>query len=145
MVKRTLSLCFLLLAGIVLLGHAVFPHHHHIEVCAFVNKDISHNHDHDYLTPFSHTHQHEGGNTATRCSLEQTVVVRSGSNRIEFRDMPLSSYYGDPDSGPLFSASLNNEQHQYFPVSGRFRHAEYQAQSCYRFITFLQLRGPPVA
>ncbi|MBK6966328.1 MAG: hypothetical protein IPH20_21010 [Bacteroidales bacterium] len=142
--KRTISLCFLLLAGIVLLGHAVFPHHHHIEVCAFVNKDISHNHDHDYLTPFSHSHQHEG-NSQTHCSLDQTVVVRSGSTRIEFRDISLSLTYGDPDSGFLISAILNDEFYQYIPVSGIFRHAEYQAQSNLRFYTFPQLRGPPVA
>ncbi len=142
MIKRTLAKCFLFLAGITLVGHAIFPHHHHIKVCEFVNEAVSHNHKHDYLTPFSHSHQHESS-PATHCALEQTPVVRSNSSRIESQVSSL--YNSDTDSGLLFSACLNNEQYQYFPESGIFQYSAYQPQTCFKLFQFIKLRGPPAA
>lgn len=144
MIKRTLSIFFLFLAGIILVGHAIFPHHHHIKLCEFANEASSNNHGHDFLTPYSHSHQHDDS-SATHCVLEQTVVVRSGSSRIESQDNLLSFINGDTDSGLLLSALLNNEQNQYIPESGIFYHSDYQAQTCFRFFQFIKLRGPPVA
>jgi hypothetical protein len=144
MIKRTLAICFLFLAGITLVGHAIFPHHHHIKVCEFVSEAVSHNHEHDYLTPFSHSHQHEGS-SAPHCVLEQTVIIRSGISRIQSPVVTLSSSNGDPASGLLFSAFLNKDQYHYIPESRLFRHSDYQAKTCFKLFQFTKLRGPPVA
>ena len=144
MIKRTLAICFLFLAGITLVGHAIFPHHHHIKVCEFVSETVSHNHEHDYLTPFSHSHQHEGS-SAPHCVLEQTVIIRSGISRIQSPVVTLSSANGDSDSGLILSGCLNNEQYQYIPESGIFRYSDYQLQTCFKLFQFIKLRGPPAA
>ncbi len=144
MVKRTLSICFLFLAGFILVGHTIIPHHHHIKFCGFVNEVVSHNHEHDCLTPFCKAYHHDGS-AAKHCVLEQTVVIRTGALRNESLAPLLSSFHGHPASGLLFSAFLNTDQYHYITESALFRHFEYRAQTCFRLFQFIEFRGPPVA
>ncbi len=144
MAKKTLSKCFLILAGIILVGHAVFPHHHHLPACNLVNTVVAHNHGHNDLMPFSHSHQHEGS-TPGQCVLEQTVIVRPNTSRIDPQVNSGTPLDGDLNFSLLFTACLNNNDYTYIPISGIFLRTDYQIPFYFRLLPAISLRGPPIA
>jgi hypothetical protein len=143
MVRRTLSKCFLILAGIILVGHAIFPHHHHLSTCKIVDTVVAHCHEHDYISLFSHSH-HTGGKTP-ECVLEQTVIVRPTSIRFEPQVNTVKSFDGTLNYSFLFSDCLNNYDYTYTPLPAVFLHADYQISLYSGFFRATSLRGPPVA
>ncbi len=77
--KRTLSIVFILTANLILLAHAIVPHHHHHNKLFFdyseniqINESHGHEHDHDC------EHNHSTCNTQNcdyGCSLREMVAI----------------------------------------------------------------------
>ncbi len=81
MIKKFSAFSFILLANIILLAHAVIPHHHHDSVIC-----IKQNHCQDDRIPYNHNvtehnHQHDGNKNSTSCILKQSVVVPTSQGR----------------------------------------------------------------
>jgi hypothetical protein len=137
MVKRTISICFLVLAAFVLLGHAIIPHHHHL-----IESAINHHDDTDSGSPANHSHEHDSG-TTNHFILEQVVPVRSS----EVSAIPhqlLGSHF-NYKHWQLFLACLTDIQQICIQVSA-FSHRSYHPIS-YLFYPSKDnhLRGPPSA
>ena len=85
MVKRATAIIFLSLANILLLAHAVVPHHHHNKQVCFTNSHCNH----DDLTDEHGTNQgghgHDGENNHDDCVLKEPVVVFSNQWKPEFK------------------------------------------------------------
>ena len=85
MIKKRTAIFFILLANIILLAHAVIPHHYHQEQVCIVNEhcqndSIAHNHN-----TSGHNHQHDGDNNSESCALKQAVGIPANSVRQEFK------------------------------------------------------------
>lgn len=81
MVKRIAAISFILLANLVLLAHAVIPHHHHeAEVC-FVNSHCESDHESD--KDHDHHHDHEGSNDYDSCLLKEIVTLPTNQQKPE--------------------------------------------------------------
>jgi len=142
MVKRTLSICFLFLAGIILVGHAIIPHHHHIAVSKVVEAIVYHHHENDSESPANHSHEHEGGKTK-HFVLEQVVIVRSGAARSAPLLTPGSLL--DFDHSQPLVACLPFIHQIIIPESTLFRRTDHQKPSILLLSRDNQLRGPPAA
>lgn len=142
MVKRTLSLCFLFLAGIILVGHAIIPHHHHIVVSKVVEAIVDHHHDNDSGSPAHHSHEHEGGKTKNFV-LDQVVIFRSGVLRLAPVLTPYSLLEFDHNQ-PLV-ACLSYFHQIIIPESILFRRTDHQKPSIILLNRDNQFRGPPAA
>ena len=141
MVKRTLSVCFLFLSGIILLGHAIIPHHHHLNVSDLVQTAV-HHHENDYEPPTNH--EHEGGKTK-HFVLEQIVIARSSVIRPAPQLASGSIFDLDHDLSLLFVSCLPYTYQFIIPESTLFRRTDHQIPSFLCLSRDNRLRGPPVA
>jgi hypothetical protein len=85
MIKRLTAILFIMLAGFLLVSHAVVPHHHHDkQICLQRSHCI-----HDDLTvehgtrPVSHSH--DGENNHDDCALKDPVVLFSNESKPDFK------------------------------------------------------------
>lgn len=142
MVKRTLSVCFLFLAGIILVGHAIIPHQHHLTEGRVIKTPIHHHHDHDLETPDNHSHEHDGSSTK-HFVLEQVVIARSSA----LRTAPVlaSGSLLDFDHSQSIVACLPYIYQIIIPESSLFRRTDHQKPSILTLNRDNQLRGPPAA
>jgi hypothetical protein len=77
MIKKLTAYSFIILANIVLLAHAVFPHHHHEQqVCIERTHCASDAEAHGHNTD-AKDHQHDGNANSTECVLKQAFVIPS--------------------------------------------------------------------
>ena len=77
MMKKGTAIFFILLANIILLAHAVVPHHYHQnKVCVNSShcQSDSYAHQHDTSKP---NHEHDGENDSHFCVLKQVVFITS--------------------------------------------------------------------
>jgi hypothetical protein len=75
MIKKFTAYSFVLLVNIILLTHAIIPHHHHESVVCVKQKhcqDDALPHDHNVA---KHDHQHDSNKNSTTCILKQSVIV----------------------------------------------------------------------
>lgn len=144
MAKRTLSLCFLFLSGIILLGHAIIPHQHHLTDDSLVKTAIHHHHSTDIETPANHSHGHDGSSTK-HFVLEQVVIARANALRPAPQLASGSIFDFDQDHSLLFISCLNNTYQFIIPESNLFRRTDYQAFSLLATVRDNYLRGPPAA
>ncbi len=134
MIKKITAYSFILLANIVLLAHAVLPHHHHeqqvcIERTHCASDTDAHVHNND-----AKDHQHDGNTNSTACVLKQAVLIPSAQGRIlnncDNHDFYILSNFGYVDLQPI------SEDVTYIPEFPSF------------FISFvtasLGLRAPPI-
>ena len=71
MIKRTISVCFIFIAGFLLLANIVISHHHHSSSICF---KYSHCHDERTNGKSNHSdHQHNSNNDC--CSLNSAVIL----------------------------------------------------------------------
>lgn len=71
--KKITAYIIILTANIILLAHAVLPHHHHqLQICI----EGSHCHHHHAPEPIDTSHDHEGENSAD-CLLKQLIIFPS--------------------------------------------------------------------
>jgi hypothetical protein len=141
MIKRTLSIFFLFLAGIILAGHAIIPHHHHIAVSKVVQAIVYHHHNDDSESPVNHSHEHEGGKTK-HFVLEQVVIVRSDASRSA---PELLSGSLDFDHSQPLVACLPYITQNIIPECALFRRTDHQKPTILFLSRDNQLRGPPAA
>ncbi|MFZ4706930.1 MAG: hypothetical protein ACOYMF_13065 [Bacteroidales bacterium] len=144
MVKRTLSICFLFLSGIILLGHAIIPHQHHLTGDRLVKTAIHHHHITDTENPANHSHEHDGSSTK-HFVLEQVVIARAIALRPAPQLASGSIFDFDHDHSFLFIACITNTYQLIIPESNVFRRTDYQVRSLLLIIRDNRLRGPPVA
>jgi len=142
MVKRTLSVCFLFLSGIILLGHAIIPHQHHLTDDRLVKTAIHHHHITDTENPANHSHEHDGSSTK-HFVLEQVVIARSSALRPAPQLTSGSIFDFDHDHSLLFIACLTNTYQLIIPESTLFRRTDHQISSFLYLCCDNRLRGPP--
>lgn len=81
MIKKIIAFSLIFLANIVLLAHAVFPHHHHEQqVCIERTHCTSDTEAHVHNT-FAKDHQHDENANSTVCVLKQAFLIPSAQNR----------------------------------------------------------------
>lgn len=132
---------FFMLAGILLVAHAVVPHHHHNKQICFershcIQDDFTHEHG---TNPASHSH--DGENSHDDCVLKDPVVVLSNESKPDFRFI-----YETDRSGidGFHNNILNNSTELLIPILSSYVY-ERVTDSLYRSLLFasLGLRAPP--
>ena len=81
--KKATAYLFLFLANMILLVHAVVPHHyHHSQVCI----ESKHDENHDAADEHDCTadHHEQDGNSTESCALKQVVVLPSNPDKQEY-------------------------------------------------------------
>jgi len=142
MIRKKTALLFILLANIVLLAHAVVPHHHHkglfcteVTNCQIVSED----HRHHLSEP---THEHNGDKSAENCVLKQIVVVPVNSLRHEFKCVVCDDNHALVDD---FQAVLSKSEPLFFVpslVSNAQIVSNFSPQSIFA-LSSIGLRAPP--
>lgn len=82
MIKKITAYSFILLANIVLLAHAVLPHHHHEQIVCIENTHCACDTDAHVHNTDAKDHQHDGNANSTACVLKQAVLIPSAQGRI---------------------------------------------------------------
>jgi hypothetical protein len=77
MIKRRAAASFLLLAGILFLGHAVVPHHHHGNLICFVKSHCTDEYPAGGHSSSPDSHHHDGQEGPDQCLLKDPVIVSS--------------------------------------------------------------------
>ena len=85
MIKKSTAIFFLLLANLVLLAHAVIPHHHHNSQVCITNSYSNSKSEAENNCSSDHKHKHEGNKNTESCILKQIVVVPSNNIKQEFK------------------------------------------------------------
>lgn len=117
MIRKSLSILFILLANIILLVHAVIPHHsHQSEVCI----GDSHMQDHRMALNNCSNHNHSNEQEVEDCALNQVVVIRSQQLRTEIKcfdcvdnfsqKIDIQSVLLNKSFDPLFSINILNHK-----------------------------------
>ncbi|MBK8807545.1 MAG: hypothetical protein IPO21_13245 [Bacteroidales bacterium] len=76
MIKKLTAYSFILLANLVLLAHAVLPHHHHEQQVCIESTHCDGDSEAHIHNTASQDHQHDGADN-TICVLKQAVIVPS--------------------------------------------------------------------
>ncbi len=117
MIKKGLNILIVTLTGMLLLAHAVVPHHHHnLQVCVVDihsgHKDAAHDHS---CNNENHQHDHDADDLS--CILEKIVMFRPGQSEQEGKfvlspDNKTNSFFvilfSNPQKNEFYSATLNN-------------------------------------
>lgn len=77
MISKITAYSFILIANLILLAHAVIPHHHHQSVVCVTETechDDKHEHDHDFSAK---EHQHDENENTSACILNQALITTS--------------------------------------------------------------------
>jgi hypothetical protein len=95
-VEKTSSSVFILVANLIILAHAVVPHHHHqMQVCLGALHCL-HDHHSTNQASSAHHNDHDGGKEA--CFLKQLVVIPSNQAKLECKFVVVSMT-GYPSTG----------------------------------------------
>lgn len=82
--RNKIAFIFVLLANMVLLAHAIIPHHHHHESPAAIAFDCSHEeeheHEHHEKLPFCND-DHEEGETKS-CEITDAPIIPNSQNKL---------------------------------------------------------------
>jgi hypothetical protein len=85
MIRKSITLFFILIANFVLLAHAIIPHHHHQNEVYIVGSTYDTNSEIHKHGANECEHDHKNENEADDCSLNQIVVVRANQIRHEIK------------------------------------------------------------
>jgi hypothetical protein len=143
MIRKRTAILFILLANIVLLVHAVVPHHHHKSlVCVESNHCQSDNSAHNHSTA-AHDHEHDGSAGTENCVLKQAVVIPVNSVKPEFRCLGC-----DDNHSPfvhLQAILFGNEFNSFVPKIISIAQIPLKTSSHSNFVSSsLGLRAPPI-
>lgn len=139
MIKKLTAFGFILIANMVMLAHAVLPHHHHEQQVCIERKhciDDATTHTHNSA---EHNHQHDGTDN-TACALKQAVIIPTSQDKfLKSCDNCTDNHYHDfyilSTFGYVFSEPVS-EVVRYIPEFSSF------------YITFVTptigLRAPPI-
>lgn len=84
MIKRITVVAILMLANLILLAHAVVPHHHHNKLICFKYSHCTHDDLNDEHGKNQDGHRHDGENNHDDCVLKEPVGVLSNQSRSDF-------------------------------------------------------------
>jgi hypothetical protein len=137
-VKKAISLSFLLLANIVMLAHAVVPHHYHENtgVCVMSHcRDSNEAHRHE--NNHSQKHEHGGNALSDECSVDIHVFTKNDNN-----NCCLHSYCDCEQI--LYTLILDRVSISNFDIKIPFQHKPYLLSYHTEYISqSLGLRAPP--
>ena len=141
MILRKTAFAFILTANLVVLFHAVLPHHHHDQQICF-NEIACCNHSgsaHHYC--HGHGSQHDENGSTENCLLKQLVILPTNQERFKVDNLSINQV----------------SQHADFYLASAYNHQAY-LNHCTEFISlpdryhdsgfaylFFGLRAPPVA
>lgn len=133
MVKRTTALFFLSMAYLIIMAHAVIPHHHHQESICIQDSHCTDQHQGNDQCTSEHDHEVD-------CMLIQSVVIPAGQERLF--NMPESDIQWQFDSG-----MPSVIEHHISSFSGIISPLIPDPESTYLSFASaaLVLRAPPVA
>ncbi len=85
MFKKSVSFLFIIVANLILLAHALIPHHHHnLEVCLNADECSFHN---DFQSQNQedkdHKHNHNHSSDTECCVLKQAVVIPTNFDKLK--------------------------------------------------------------
>lgn len=143
MIRKKTAIFFILLANIILLAHAVVPHHYHKEQVCLVNAHCQNDSKAHQHNASGHNHEHDGSEGTQNCVLKQTVAIPANSLRQEFKCLGC-----DDNHSPfvhLQAILCGNELISFVPEiisnaqtpSGSSQHSNFVSTS-------LGLRAPPI-
>ena len=141
MIRRLIAISFIMLASILLVAHAVVPHHHHnkqicLERSHCIHDDLTHGHG-----PNSGSHSHDGENNHEDCVLKDPVVVLSNESKPDFRFVNETVR---PGLDAFHDNLLNNSTEFHIPLLSSYVY-ERVTDSLYPSLISAStgLRGPP--
>lgn len=137
--KNKSAFIFLILANVILLAHAVVPHHYHNENHISVHVDCSQEeeHNHHESVPFCHE-EHEESETEA-CSIAETLVIPANQLRLIEMSAELES------SQILFNSVFDYDfSLEDISVDNPYRIAENIPISSRFLISSQGYRAPPV-
>lgn len=143
MIRKRIAIFFILFATVLLLVHAMVPHHHHKDhICISIHHCQSGGCTHDHGTPVN-DHQHEGESDSEFCVLKQAVFIPSS---------PWNQFdkYSFGNDKPLFFLDFqalwcDNEWKAYMPDIDLSGHESSIPFIYYDFaVSSSGLRAPPV-
>jgi hypothetical protein len=96
MLKKVSAYFFILIASLVLLVHAVFPHHHHYSQICFETTSCQNNENQNCHSCMGGCHHPDGSGTEN-CVLKQTVVLPPNQSRLEIESENRIDYQNQND------------------------------------------------
>ncbi|MBW6502246.1 MAG: hypothetical protein K0B05_12710 [Bacteroidales bacterium] len=143
MIKRTTAFAFLMLAGLLLLAHAVIPHHHHDKQICFVTPHCLHDESADEHDKNQLGHSHDEENDPDDCVLKNPVVLYSNQWRTDYKFYNISSSLSAFDDSQY--SLLNGRKEFPIPVLSPFVYEHFTNCSYSVLVAAsLGLRAPPV-
>ena len=117
MIKKGFNILIVILTGMLLLAHAIVPHHHHnLQVCVVDihsgHKDATHDHS---CNNENHQHDHEADDLS--CILEKIVMFRPGQSEQDGKfilslddeaNYFFVTIFSNPETNQFYSGELNN-------------------------------------
>jgi hypothetical protein len=95
MIKKVTPIVFILLANILLLTHAVLPHHHHNkQVCLIKSHCINDNNSKGHSSD-NESHNHDDENNSNDCVLKELIAISSNDWKQEFKFTASAHYQQD--------------------------------------------------
>ena len=139
MIKKTAIPFFLVLANVILLAHAVIPHHNHAEIICF-NLSHCHTDKEDASDRSCDSHQHDS-DTDSNCILKQVVLLPNNLSKEVPENICINQ-----ENQPDFAGILQESVHS-IPIAVSYHPAKpFNFLAC--FIKPLSgssgLRAPPV-
>jgi len=111
--KRIAAVVFVSLAGIMMLAHAVIPHHHHYSEICFQKSHCENEQSNENENNPAHHHENTGEDSHDGCALNAPVLLPAGLDNNECKC--ISFIYRQ--AGAMFFAAeiLNSDQKIFIP------------------------------
>jgi hypothetical protein len=143
MIRKRTAIFLILIANIVLLAHAVVPHHHHkSQVCIVSCHCQADCQDHNNNLP-GHNNQHDGNNESDCCVLKQAVAIPSNLVKQDFRGFDSDNNH--PDFDGFQCVLFDNELDIFEPIDSSVAKLQFLSSNYSHFVnTSIGLRAPPI-
>lgn len=130
-----------MLANILLLAHAVVPHHHHNKQVCLENTHCFHDGFKDEHSTNRNNHSHDGQNSHDKCVLKEPVVVFSNQWKNDFKFHTTTDRSGLDD----FQCNIHNRRTVFLIPGSSAIVPEHFYKCSYSSVvsTSLGLRAPP--
>ncbi|MFH1001353.1 MAG: DUF6769 family protein [Bacteroidota bacterium] len=139
--RRKIALFILFFANIILLAHAVLPHHHHETYVCLFDKHSYHDNDSSEEKTFCH-HEHHGQNEdSADCLLKNLVVLPAKSIKQAFQSFTYTSDYHHFND---FLLNFDDERSGFLSSSNHFQQFTEESSYLNYVSRCLGLRAPPV-
>jgi hypothetical protein len=143
MMKKALTIFFILIANIILLAHAVIPHHHH-ESSVCIDSELRQPADFACNHKTSqHNQEHNGDEGAGDCALRLALFLPSNQQKHDCKCVNNSDKHVQPDNNQAILA--NPEQIAFVPKINSTAQIPLKTSFHYDFVSASNhLRAPPI-